>query len=121
MRKAPPPIPELCGSTRPSVACTATAASTAEPPLRRISSPACTARGSAAATQVSPCGCRCGGGDRAGCGDSADCGADAEGEGAGCSAGAADCGEGEAGCATACVAPCAHAPAGSAAAPSHSH
>ena len=32
--KAPPPSPELCGSTSPSTACTATAASTAEPPSR---------------------------------------------------------------------------------------
>src|SRR5215469_3044220 len=50
MRKAPPPTPELCGSTSPSIACTATAASTALPPLRRISAPASAAAGLAAAT-----------------------------------------------------------------------
>ncbi len=46
--KAPPPTPELCGSTRPSIACTATAASMALPPLRRISRRASTAIGFAA-------------------------------------------------------------------------
>src|SRR5258708_32850749 len=46
----PPPTPELCGSTRPNIACTATAASMALPPLRRISAPASTAIGLAATT-----------------------------------------------------------------------
>jgi hypothetical protein len=46
----PPPSPELCGSTRPSTACTATAASTAEPPAFSTFSPASTAMGLAAAT-----------------------------------------------------------------------
>src|SRR4051812_18661931 len=48
----PPPRPELCGSTRPSVACTATAASTAVPPARSTFSPASTAIGLAAATMA---------------------------------------------------------------------
>src|ERR1700760_91829 len=47
---APPPRPELCGSTRPSTACTATAASIAEPPAFSTFRPAATARGLAAAT-----------------------------------------------------------------------
>ena len=38
--KAPPPMPELCGSTSVSTACAAIAASTALPPTRRISRPA---------------------------------------------------------------------------------
>src|SRR5882724_3752485 len=46
----PPPTPELCGSTRPNMAWTATAASTALPPFRRISAPASTASGLAATT-----------------------------------------------------------------------
>ena len=48
--KAPPPRPELCGSTRPSTACTATAASSAEPPARSTFSPALAASGLAAVT-----------------------------------------------------------------------
>src|SRR6478672_5465096 len=48
--KAPPPIPELCGSTRPSMAWTATAASTALPPRFSTFRPACAARGLAAIT-----------------------------------------------------------------------
>src|SRR5438270_12920804 len=48
--KEPPPTPELCGSTRPNITWTATAASTALPPLRRISAPASTASGLAATT-----------------------------------------------------------------------
>src|SRR5258708_5331579 len=48
--KAPPPRPELCGSSSPSTAWIATAASTAEPPRRSTFSPASTASGSAAAT-----------------------------------------------------------------------
>src|SRR5512136_2427625 len=47
---APPPSPELCGSTRPSAACTATAASAALPPARSTWTPASTAYGLAAAT-----------------------------------------------------------------------
>jgi 5-oxoprolinase (ATP-hydrolysing) len=47
---APPPRPELCGSTRFSTSCTAIAASTALPPARRISRPASAASGLAAAT-----------------------------------------------------------------------
>src|SRR6516162_9074786 len=50
MRNAPPATPELCGSTKPSIACTATAASSALPPCLRISMPASTASGFAAAT-----------------------------------------------------------------------
>ena len=49
-RKAPPPMPELCGSTRLSTSCTAIAASTALPPARSISRPASAASGFAAAT-----------------------------------------------------------------------
>src|SRR5687768_12690316 len=49
--KAPPPMPEDSGSTRPSIACTAIAASTAEPPRFRISAPASAASGCAAATR----------------------------------------------------------------------
>ena len=49
-RNAPPPRPEDCGSTRPSMACTATRASAALPPSRRIFNPACAAIGLAAAT-----------------------------------------------------------------------
>jgi hypothetical protein len=48
--KAPPPMPELCGSARLSTSWTATAASTALPPAARISRPAWAARGLAAAT-----------------------------------------------------------------------
>src|SRR5579872_3987354 len=48
--KAPPPKPELCGSTSPSTACTATAASMAEPPRCSTFTPASTASGLAAAT-----------------------------------------------------------------------
>src|SRR5690606_20434475 len=47
---APPPRPELCGSTRPSIACTATAASIALPPRRSTAVPASTASGCAATT-----------------------------------------------------------------------
>ena len=50
MMKAPPPRPEDWGSTSPSTACTATAASTADPPRRRTAIPASTASGLAAAT-----------------------------------------------------------------------
>ena len=53
--KAPPPSPEDCGSTRPNVACTAIAASTAEPPSRKIFKPASVAKGLAAAT-IPVCG-----------------------------------------------------------------
>ena len=49
-RKAPPPRPLDCGSTRPRTICTAIAASTAEPPSRSICAPASAARGLAAAT-----------------------------------------------------------------------
>jgi len=48
--KAPPPIPEDCGSTRLSTICVAIAASIAVPPARSISSPAAAASGLAAAT-----------------------------------------------------------------------
>ena len=48
--KAPPPTPELCGSTRHSMAWTAIAASTALPPRFRTLSPACAASGLAAMT-----------------------------------------------------------------------
>ena len=47
--KAPPPSPELCGSTSPSTSWIAIAASTALPPDRRISRPASVARGLAEA------------------------------------------------------------------------
>src|SRR4051812_47410818 len=47
--KAPPPRPELCGSTRPSTAWTATAAATAEPPPPSTLIAAWVARGLAAA------------------------------------------------------------------------
>src|SRR5665213_1242449 len=47
---APPPRPELCGSTRPRVAWTATAASIADPPARSTFRPASTAAGLADAT-----------------------------------------------------------------------
>jgi len=43
-------MPLACGSTSVSIACTATAASTAEPPWRSICTPACTASGCAAET-----------------------------------------------------------------------
>ena len=49
-RKAPPPRPEDCGSTRPSTVCTATSASAALPPARSTSSPASAASGLAATT-----------------------------------------------------------------------
>jgi hypothetical protein len=49
-RKPPPPMPVSGASTKPSTSCTATAASTALPPRRRISSPASTASGWAADT-----------------------------------------------------------------------
>src|SRR5260370_30774960 len=48
--KAPPPIPEDCGSTRLSTICVAIAASAAAPPARSIARPAAAARGLAAAT-----------------------------------------------------------------------
>src|ERR1700683_3944526 len=50
--KPPPATPELCGSTRPSIAWMATAASAALPPLRRISAPASAAKGLAATTKA---------------------------------------------------------------------
>src|SRR5215212_3983512 len=46
----PPPSPDDCGSTSPSTACTATAASTASPPSRSTFRPVSTASGLAAAT-----------------------------------------------------------------------
>ena len=49
-RNAPPPMPEDCGSTRPSTAWAAIAASTALPPWRRIARAASDAAGSAVAT-----------------------------------------------------------------------
>ena len=49
-RNAPPPRPELCGSTSPRTACTATIASAAVPPSRSTRAPASTASGFAAAT-----------------------------------------------------------------------
>src|SRR5918992_4436269 len=48
--KAPPPMPEDSGSTKPSIICTAIAASTAEPPRFNTSAPASAASGCAAAT-----------------------------------------------------------------------
>src|ERR1700722_1414107 len=48
--KTPPRTPELCGSTSPSIAWMATAASAALPPWRRTSAPASAASGLAAAT-----------------------------------------------------------------------
>src|SRR4051794_20981439 len=48
--KATPPMPELCGSTRLSIAWTAIAASTALPPRFRTFSPASAASGLAAMT-----------------------------------------------------------------------
>src|SRR5437588_567938 len=51
--KAPPPTPELCGSTSESIACTAIAASTALPPRFSTLSPACAASGLAAMTNGS--------------------------------------------------------------------
>src|SRR5437870_479283 len=48
--KAPPPTPELCGSTSESIACTATAASTALPPRFSTLRPAWAASGLAAMT-----------------------------------------------------------------------
>ena len=48
--KAPPPTPELCGSTSDSIAWTATAASTALPPRFSTLRPACAASGLAAMT-----------------------------------------------------------------------
>src|SRR4051794_15571943 len=50
---APPPTPELCGSTRLSIAWMAMAASTALPPRLRTLSPACAASGLAAMTKGS--------------------------------------------------------------------
>ena len=47
--KPPPPIPDDCGSTRPSTSCAAIAASTALPPRASIACPAPTASGFAAA------------------------------------------------------------------------
>src|ERR1039458_5263679 len=47
---APPPRPELCGSTSPSTACITTAASAAAPPACRTRMPACAASGLAATT-----------------------------------------------------------------------
>lgn len=46
--KAPPPMPDDCGSTRFSTSCAAMAASTTLPPRRSISSPASVASGLAA-------------------------------------------------------------------------
>src|SRR5688500_12468183 len=57
MRNPPPPMPELCGSTNPSMVCTATAASMALPPARSISRPASTASGFAAPTPATRGGC----------------------------------------------------------------
>src|SRR5689334_21777656 len=54
--KAPPPTPELCGSTSDSIAWTAIAASTALPPRFRTLSPACAAKGLAAMTNGSLAG-----------------------------------------------------------------
>src|SRR5690349_4641719 len=50
---APPPTPELCGSTSDSIACTAIAASTALPPRLRTLRPASAASGLAAMTNGS--------------------------------------------------------------------
>ena len=50
--KAPPPTPELWGSTRPSTAWMATAASIALPPSFSTLNPACAASGLAAATMA---------------------------------------------------------------------
>src|SRR5215510_5240853 len=47
--KAPPPMPEDCGSVNPSTNCAAIAASTAEPPCCKIEQPAAVARGLAVA------------------------------------------------------------------------
>ena len=47
-------MPFMCGSTRPSIAFTATAASMALPPAFRMSRPTCAASGWLAATM--PCG-----------------------------------------------------------------
>ena len=47
---APPPMPLDCGSTSASTICTAMAASSAEPPSRRMRKPASVASGLAAAT-----------------------------------------------------------------------
>ena len=52
-KKPPPPIPEDCGSTRPSTICAEIAASMAEPPASSISRPARAAWGLATATM--PC------------------------------------------------------------------
>ena len=46
-RNPPPPSPEDCGSTSPSTSCAAIMASTAEPPLARMSLAALVAAGSA--------------------------------------------------------------------------
>ena len=51
--KAPPPTPELCGSTSDSIAWTAIAASTALPPRFSTFSPAWAASGLAAMTNGS--------------------------------------------------------------------
>src|SRR5665809_60006 len=48
--KPPPPMPQEKGSVTPSTAAAATAASTAFPPDRRVSMPACEARTSTEAT-----------------------------------------------------------------------
>src|SRR4051812_42628778 len=61
--KLPPPMPELCGSTTLSASIVAIAASVALPPLRRISTPAAAARGSAALT--TPCASAAEGSNRA--------------------------------------------------------
>src|SRR5262245_12681547 len=50
MASMSPPMPALCGSTTPSIAAAATAASAALPPSRRTWSPACAASGWLVAT-----------------------------------------------------------------------
>ena len=50
IRKAPPPMPEDCGSTWFNTSCTAMAASTALPPSFRIFAPTWAAMGFAATT-----------------------------------------------------------------------
>ena len=51
-KKAPPPMPLDCGSTKPKTICTAIAASTADPPACNMSRPAWEANGLALATAV---------------------------------------------------------------------
>ncbi len=54
--KAPPPMPDDCGSTRLSTSCVAMAASTTLPPRRSMASPARLARG--LADTIMKCGAR---------------------------------------------------------------